>query len=40
METTYILLCMALAIGLLIGTLILNHQASDSNWYDEAQYDE
>ena len=28
METTYILLCMALAIGLLIGTLILNHQAS------------
>ena len=28
METTSILLCMALAIGLLIGTLILNHQAS------------
>ena len=33
---------MALAIALLIGTSLLNHQqqASASNGYDEAQYDE
>ena len=30
MKTTSIVLCMALAIGLLIGTLLLNHQQQAS----------